>query len=140
MGAELCCRKCFWMRFLAVALWAAVILFFSLAPQPPEPPRPMVPLLAWDKLQHAGSYALLTVLAARFFRQWRPANRSPWGTALTAAVVFGAVIEILQGTLTVSRNADWRDLLANGTGAALAALLSHSVRWRGRAPSGEGRR
>jgi len=137
MGDEIFCRKCFWMRLLAVALWAAIILFFSLAPQPP---RPTVPLLAWDKLQHAGSYALLTALAARFFRQWRPASRSPWGTALTAAVVFGAVIEILQGTLTASRNADWRDLLANGTGAALAALLSRSARWGGRGPSEEGRR
>lgn len=121
MGDEIYCRKCFWMRFLALLFWSAGMLFFSLAPHPPRPPQP---LLAWDKFQHAGSYALLTFLAARFFRLWPPASRFPWSIAVAVAVLFGGVIEALQGLLTLSRKADWLDLLANGAGAAVAAFLS----------------
>jgi len=137
MGDEIFSRKRFWVRCVPLVLWSATILIFSLVPQPP---RPTVPLLAWDKLQHAASYALLTLFAARFFRQWRPVSRFPWGVALLAAVMFGGVIEVLQGALTVSRQADWHDLLANGTGAAFAALLA-SVARRCKGPGpGKGQR
>jgi len=44
-----------WLLFVG---WAILVLWASLDV---KPFRPLVRLLAWDKLQHAGAYALLTL-------------------------------------------------------------------------------
>jgi len=136
MGEEIFCRKCFLVRLAALLLWSSLILFLSLAPQPPQPTQPQ---FAWDKLQHAGFYSLLALLGARFFRQWRPTSRFPWSIAVAAAVLYGGLIEILQGLLTISRVADWRDVLANGAGAIFAAGLALVIGRRKGAASGTDR-
>jgi VanZ family protein len=116
------CRKCLLVRLTALLLWVGSLLWLSLTPSPPSPPSV---LLSWDKLQHAGAYALLTLLAGRFISQWRPLIRHPWLYALLVAVVFGGVVEVLQGTLTRVRRAEWGDLIADATGGMVVVIAAY---------------
>jgi VanZ family protein len=114
-------RKCLLARLAALLLWAGCLLWLSLTPSPPSPPSE---LLSWDKLQHAGAYALLTLLAGRFISQWRPLIHQPWLYALLVAVVFGGMVEILQGTLTGVRQAEWGDLIADAAGGMVVVVAA----------------
>jgi len=116
------CRKCLLVRLTALLLWVGCLLWLSLTPSPPSPPSV---LLSWDKLQHAGAYALLTLLAGRCISQWRPLLRHPWLYALLAAVVFGGMVEFLQGTLTRVRRAEWGDLLADAAGGVVVVVAAY---------------
>lgn len=108
---------------LAVLLfWLGCLLWLSLTPSPPRPPSG---LLSWDKLHHAGAYALLTVLAGICFTQWRPLCRHNWLFAWFAAVFFGGVVEVLQETLTEVRQAEWSDLIANTVGGMLVLVAAY---------------
>ncbi len=120
-------RKCLLSRLTALLLWAGCLLWLSLTPSPPSPPSA---LLAWDKLQHAGAYALLTLLLGRFFILWRPLSRHSWLSAWLVAVVFGGLIEILQGTLSDIRQAEWGDLMANAIGASLVVVIANAREYR----------
>jgi VanZ family protein len=134
MKQTVSCRKCLLVRLTALLLWAGCLLWLSLVPNPPSPPLVQ---LSWDKLQHAGAYALLTLFAGRFIIQWRPLSRHPWFYAWMAAVAFGGLIEILQGTLTGVRHAEWGDLVANAVGGILvvAAATARECRLRRKSTS-----
>lgn len=70
-----------------------------------------------DKWQHFAGYALLALWFCGLVRreyQWR---------VLLWCVAYSALIEVLQGTLTVSREADPLDVVANAGGACLAMAL-----------------
>lgn len=120
-------RKCLLSRLTALLLWVGCLLWLSLTPSPPSPPSA---LLAWDKLQHAGAYALLTLLLGRFFILWRPLSRHSWRSAWLVAIVFGGLIEILQGTLSDIRQAEWGDLMANAIGATLVVVIANAREYR----------
>jgi VanZ family protein len=97
------------------------LLWLSLTPSPPRAPSA---LLSWDKLHHAGAYALLTLLAGICIAQWRPQWSHPWLVAWIATAAFGGVVEILQETLTEVRRAEWGDMLANTVGGFLVFLAA----------------
>ena len=72
-----------------------------------------------DKFEHAGAYFALTLwLAGLVVRR-----RYAW--AALAAFVLGAALEAAQGLLTVTREPDGLDLVANGAGIALALALAY---------------
>jgi VanZ family protein len=95
--------------------WVLLLLVAagSLAPSPPESP-----IGASDKLMHFAAYAALAFAFAGVYprRYWR-------GIAL-ALLLFGASIELLQGTLIATRSGEWLDLLANATGIAAGLALA----------------
>jgi VanZ family protein len=79
-----------------------------------------------DKMLHAGAYFLLVLLwklyfvfQASDFERYK--SNLLWVAAL--CLLFGMLIEVLQGTLTSYRDPDWWDILANSTGVLLAVLL-----------------
>lgn len=47
---------------------------------------------------------------------------------LAAILIYGIVIELLQGSLTVSRTADYNDVVANFSGALLGVLVFRNVK------------
>ena len=47
--------------------------------------------------------------------------------AFISAFLFGIVIEILQHTVTESRQADYKDVIANVVGALIAVLIINLV-------------
>ncbi|MBR1632062.1 MAG: VanZ family protein [Paludibacteraceae bacterium] len=76
-----------------------------------------------DKLVHALMFAVLTLALAFDLRQTRWRRSAPG--LLIPPAVYGALIEVLQATLTDVRSGDWLDWIADIAGAltAFGALL-----------------
>lgn len=116
------------IRVVAPLVWAAAILWLSLMPAPPSPPT----WLSWDKLQHAGAYALLTLLLGRAIVPAVRSRRRGWRGAALVAFLYGGLVELAQGLCTASRTAEVGDLLANGAGVlAVLAVIALARRCRG---------
>ncbi len=83
-----------------------------------------VPVKFSDKIVHCGAYFVLTLLwyLVGIYKFYLKSKKALWYAAI-GAVVFGIVIEVLQGTLTTYRSADVYDIIANTLGVILAVLL-----------------
>ena len=77
----------------------------------------------WDKLAHAGVFAVLAACVG-YASGWR--GRAMWWLGFAVALAVGAIDEFHQMTLP-GRAAGWDDLTADTVGAALGAT---SLRWR----------
>lgn len=103
-------------------------------------PGPLVAVVGIsDKLEHAGSYFLLTLWLGGMLERRR------YLAAAVAAVLLGGSLEVAQRLLTTTREASLLDLAANAAGIALALALAYLglggwagriERWLGAAPSG----
>jgi len=107
------------VRLSAPVLWALIILWLSLTPSPPQLPG----VLGWDKLLHAGSYGLLTLLVAQLLLYLSLNLRRAGWQAVSFAISYGALLEVLQHFLHTGRTAEWGDLLADAVGAFLAYFV-----------------
>jgi VanZ family protein len=76
----------------------------------------------WDKAQHALAYFGLGL--AGF---WAFSHRPNW--VLGGLIVHGALVEVLQATLTTTRQGEWSDWLADGVGVALAWAVARAAGW-----------
>ena len=98
-----------------------VILWLALMPAVSAPAG-----LGWDKLNHAGAMAAVSMLAygALQHRRRAAAEAFFYGTLL------GILIEILQGTLTTTRYAEWGDVAADviGAGCAWGAIKIYQLK------------
>jgi VanZ family protein len=96
---------------LAFFTCAAAVLVLSLIPidQP-------APSTGWDKTDHLLGFAILMLLGVRSFSK----HRMPLAIAL---LFYGIAIELLQ-SLTTYRFGEWRDVVADAAGIALAMLLA----------------
>ena len=107
------------LRLSIPVLWALIILWLSLTSSPPELPG----VLGWDKLLHAGAYGLLSILLAQAFLCPPFSMNKPWWSAAIAAVVYGALLEILQLLSQTGRTAEWLDLFADAIGACFCCVV-----------------
>lgn len=89
----------------------AVLLWLTLAPS-----RDLPQVSFWDKGEHALAFLVLAGLGLVLFPR-HPVRMVVGVTAL------GALIEILQATMDLGRDGDWRDLAADVVGVAAALLL-----------------
>lgn len=64
--------------------------------------------------------------------------RRPWWVQVTGWLLFSAAAELTQASLDAHRVGDWRDVIANGSGAALGVLAARW--WLRRAVRGAGTR
>ena len=107
------------LRWFGPVAVAAVLVYFSLltAP-PPEPPDPMLGSF-WDKKLHFAGYAAfgLSLIYATAASRMHPTRRA--ALSIGVAVLFGVLIEVLQGPLP-ARYFSYADMLANALGALLA--------------------
>ena len=99
--------------------WATIICWLSLTSAPPDVPE----IFAWDKLQHAGAYAVLTMLVAQVCLIFISHVDFAGGIAIVCAPVFGASLELLQGMMQSGRSPEWSDVYANAAGAFLGYLV-----------------
>lgn len=92
-------RLLFWLCALAVMVLSLL------------PPSTPLPTTGWDKTNHLLAFSVLAVLGLRAWpaRRWR---------VLVGLVVYGALIEVLQG-MSGDREPSWLDLLADTIGIAL---------------------
>jgi len=104
------------LRFLAYGVAVAILLFLCLAP---EHDLPKVKL--WDKAEHATAWC---VLAGVGLLLW-PARP---GRVAGFAVFLGALVEVLQGTMGLGRDMDWRDWVADTVGVAVALVAWAAAR------------
>lgn len=88
-----------------------LILWLALLPAAVAPSG-----LGWDKLNHAGAIAAVTGFA---YLALQP-RRSAAAVAFLYGTGLGILIELLQGTLTTSRAAEWSDVVADLVGAGCA--------------------
>ncbi len=89
------------------------------------------PMTNLDKLLHAGAYFGLTalwifwMLFKRSSKTKTTSSKKLWqivGIIGLIAVLYGVLMEVLQGTLTTYRTPDAWDILANTTGSVLALV------------------
>ena len=79
-----------------------------------------------DKIVHLLAYAVFVSLWFLFFYVLKQ-KKDNFSRALikscSLALIYGIIIEILQGELTTSRSADFKDVLANSVGILIGMLL-----------------
>ncbi len=102
----------FWRRLLW--LLAALVGVLALLPAPPQQID-----LGWDKLNHLAAFAALGWCAMFGWRGPRTVRLA----VLLALLAYGGAIELLQMQVP-NRSAEWGDLLADGLGLGLGALLA----------------
>ena len=77
-----------------------------------------------DKIFHFSAYFVLTILwYITLFFQFKTKKNKSIIYAICFSVMFGIIIEILQGNVTTSRQSDINDVFANTIGVFLAALV-----------------
>ncbi|WP_197077343.1 VanZ family protein [Lacinutrix sp. Hel_I_90] len=84
-----------------------------------------------DKVYHAIAYSLFTLLwfAAFHFKLKMQFNKALLITGLFS-FSYGILIEVLQGWLTISRQGDVKDVIANTIGMVFAVLLIWGIKKR----------
>lgn len=103
-----------------LATWIGCLLWASLSSHLPNIPR----VLAWDKMQHFFAYAVLMFFSGNFFKSLLKTHTKGLTLGFTFTVAFGLLMEIGQLSLTTSRNADWKDLIANALGAGMIFIIA----------------
>jgi VanZ family protein len=106
-------RPRLWLGLGIVQLLLALVV--CLVPLPPHLPSPVD---HFDKIEHLLGYLGLTAYAVMLF-----ATRRALAFAALGLLLFGAMIELLQGLLPW-RSADAADLVANASGVALGLLVA----------------
>ena len=122
------------LRRLLCAAYALLVAIMSLAPCRSTGLFPAL-FPGADKLLHALSYAVLTLLL--LWAAPLPGRQEPFRLALAAALGFayGALIEWAQGIFTLERVPSMGDMAANAIGAGLAAAA-----WKLNSRAGKGSR
>ena len=112
------------LAFSLAGLYTATLTFFSLYKITPK--VEMGDLTIGDKILHASAYfVLFSIWKLSFFL--KAENNVSYKSIIikiaVACIVFGMLIEVLQGTLTSYRQPDWLDVIANSTGVLIASIL-----------------
>ena len=100
-----------------------LILWLSLTGSNIPVPGRMLDIPYLDKLGHFGMYAFFSAILLLDSCHWDIESKFHY-LILLIPLFFGALMEILQMTLTVSRKAEEIDLLANMGGIAAGVLLA----------------
>jgi len=115
--------KAKFLSYTPALFWGFLISYLTLIPQE-RIPRELAQMN--DKLIHSGVYfftALLIICASLRYNFKNVLRRARLITIWLFCVLFGGVIELLQGSMVPGRHGDWLDFLANSIGAMLAVLL-----------------
>ena len=106
--------------------WALLILLLSGLPSSNLPDSSVEGL---DKIVHFSIYLLFAHLLIVAFKKqiiYTKLRLNAFKIAVAIAVLYGVFIEVLQGTVFVSRSIELLDMLANSVGA-LAGVLSFKL-------------
>ncbi|MGY8915399.1 MAG: VanZ family protein [Flavobacteriales bacterium] len=114
-------KSIFTMAFISWMVFITLLSLFSFS----EGDLPDFELPFMDKLAHFTFYFMAAVLGALSIRERTQGESGLKKSILTiviAVVLYGIVIEVIQSELTVDREGDVFDVLANTLGALLGAL------------------
>ena len=82
------------------------------------PPRMVAVANVNDKVEHTAGFVLLTLWFCGIY------PRSKYWRIVLCYLLFGVLIELLQGAMHVGRNADIHDVYADTTGVVLGVVLA----------------
>lgn len=102
-------------RRVAFLLCLVSVLVLALMPTSPMPPS------WWDKANHVVAFTVLAVLGC-----WSYPGRN--AKVLLWLLAYGCLIEVLQATLTATRSAELRDVVADGAGLLLGWQFTRVAR------------
>ncbi|MDC7224906.1 MAG: VanZ family protein [Spirochaetales bacterium] len=106
------------IRHAITAFWVLTITALSAVPGYTFE-DPIYNYFGIDKIGHMGLYFLLT----RSFLKSTGKEKADWSSlilALSLALGWGGLMELMQSLEIIGRSSDWRDMLANLAGALLA--------------------
>ena len=101
-----------------------LILWLSLSGSKSLIPGRMLGIPYIDKMGHFAMYTFFSGVLLLDSCRWRTSRHFRYAVLLFP-LLFGALMEILQMTLTTSRKAETLDLVANITGVSAGILLAH---------------
>ncbi|MDX9728714.1 MAG: VanZ family protein [Bacteroidales bacterium] len=101
-----------------------LILWLSLSGSKTLVPGRMLNIPYIDKMGHFAMYAFFSAVLLLDSAKWRTSSHFRY-IILLIPVFFGAMMEIMQMTLTTSRKAETIDLLANIGGVTAGIILAH---------------
>lgn len=113
------CRKCYYLRILAILLWTAVLVVASLAPAT----KSLFLFNGQDKVMHFSAYLLTALLACRTLQMFSLSQTKTIVISAIYSVLVGALLEVFQRILVTYRHGDWLDFLANLTGVACGCAI-----------------
>ena len=113
------CKKCFYLRLTAVVLWTVGLVFGSLV----TPHDEVHVFQGQDKVLHFTVYFLTAWLVCRATILFDLSLKKAFAYSAIYCMVLGGLLEYLQATLTVSRQAESLDLLANAAGALAGSAI-----------------
>ncbi|MGB6268593.1 MAG: VanZ family protein [Olleya sp.] len=77
-----------------------------------------------DKVMHAIAYFIFTSIWFYTLNSYyNKSIKQALKIAIIASILFGIIIELLQHTITQSRQADYKDIIANVVGTLVAVLI-----------------
>ena len=103
--------------------WSIVIFILSVIP---GKDLPEISINYFDKLAHAGVYAILSWLVLRSTIKWSNKNLIVW--VFVIPMIYGILIEFFQGTFLNDRIADVYDMIANGIGSLTVTIMAFIFR------------
>jgi VanZ family protein len=103
-------------RFLRLLFWAAALFALVMALLPPAEGPSFLP----DKVQHAIAFGTLGLLGLFAYPRWNAVS------LIASLSLFGALIEILQGTSFIARDADPLDWITDTIACAVVVV---AIRW-----------
>ncbi len=104
-----------------------LILWLSLSGSKSLVPGRMLNIPYIDKMGHFAMYAFFSAMLLMDSCRWQTERRFNY-LILIIPLLFGALMEIMQMTLTTSRKAETIDLVANIGGVTAGILLAHIVK------------
>lgn len=114
-------------------LWALVILILCGIPGKDIPHISFLELLSFDKFVHAGVFFVLITLCLRGFllqTRFLKLQQSAKQIALVFCILYGVLMEVMQGTLFEGRSASLLDIVANSFGCVVGLLLYKKIEQR----------
>lgn len=111
------------------ALWIAIVVTISIAilSLTSVPKIDLgLNIKSTDKYLHILAYCTLSFFWHLALRK-KLQNKRYYIAIITSIIVYGIILEGLQGGLTSYRTADWYDVIANTIGVFLAIILFHTA-------------
>ncbi|WP_255513220.1 VanZ family protein [Lutibacter sp. Hel_I_33_5] len=84
--------------------------------------QPSIKFTYLDKIEHIIAYFVLAICWFCTIHL-KTKNNSLKKTVFFLCISYGILLEVLQGTLTSYRTADWKDMIANSIGVLIALLI-----------------
>jgi VanZ family protein len=117
----------FLKQYYKSILIGLLILWLSLTGSNIPVPGRLLNIPYLDKLGHLGMYTVFSAVLLLDSCRWR-ADQNFHYLILLIPLIFGALMEILQMTLTVSRKAEELDLVANIVGITAGFVMAYIIK------------